>query len=144
ETQHCTIKYYLGYYNEALGLFKDNIGYFENEDDIPYLTTLHSIGLCYNRLGRFDLCSKANDLGIKEAAEREYYAAIPRFINSEGINQYFRKNYLVAIAKLTETLPAFSKSGDYMGETVTNFYLGKSYLALNQTEKAMPYFLKVD
>lgn len=138
------IKYYLGYYNEALALFKENIAYFEKEDDIPYLTSLHSMALCYNRLGYLELCSKTNQRGIKEATEREYYPAIPRFVNSEGINQYFRKNYSVAIAKLTETLPAFSKSNDYMSETVTNFYLGKSYLALNQTEKAIPYFLKVD
>src|SRR5690606_32498394 len=50
------IKYYLGYYNEALALIKENIGYFENEDDIPYLTSLHSMGLCYNRLGYLELC----------------------------------------------------------------------------------------
>mgnify|MGYP002360968308 FL=1 len=138
------IKYYLGFYDEAALLFQENIRYFKSEDDIPYLTSLHALGLCYNRLGKYELCSATNDKGIKEATELEYYDAIPRFVNSEGINQYFKKNYAVSIAKLNESLPTFIKSKDSAGETVTYFYLGKNYWALNQTEKAIQYFIKVD
>ena len=105
---------------------------------------MHALGLCYNRLGKYELCSATNDKGIKEATELEYYDAIPRFVNSEGINQYFKKNYAVSIAKLNESLPTFIKSKDSAGETVTYFYLGKNYWALNQTEKAIQYFIKVD
>lgn len=137
------IKYYLGFYDEAALLFQENIRYFKSEDDIPYLTSLHALGLCYNRLGKYELCSATNDKGIKEATELEYYDAIPRFVNSEGINQYFKKNYAVSIAKLNESLPTFIKSKDSAGETVTYFYLGKNYWALNQTEKAIQYFIKV-
>src|SRR5690606_14940363 len=43
------IKYYLGYYPEAAMLFSENLAYFENEDDLPYLTSLHALALCYNR-----------------------------------------------------------------------------------------------
>ena len=138
------IKYYLGFYDEAALLFQENIRYFKSEDDIPYLTSLHALGLCYNRLWKYELCSATNDKGIKEATELEYYVAIPRFVNSEGINQYFKKNYAVSIAKLNESLPTFIKSKDSAGETVTYFYLGKNYWALNQTEKAIQYFIKVD
>lgn len=138
------IKYYLGFYDEAALLFQENIRYFKSEDDIPYLTSLHALGLCYNRLGKYELCSATNDKGIKEATELEYYDAIPRFVNSEGINQYFKKNYAVSIAKLNESLPTFIKSKDSARETVTYFYLGKNYWALNQTEKAIQYFIKVD
>lgn len=138
------IKYYLGYYDDAAALFKETANYFKNEDDIPYLTSLHSLALCYNRLEKFDLCTTTNDFGIKEASRLEFYEAIPRFVNSEGINQFFKKNYSVSIGKLSETLPSFIKTKDFAGETVTYFYLGKSYWALNQPEKAMQYFLRVN
>lgn len=138
------IKYYLGFYDEAIALFQENIRYFKAEDeDIPYLTSLHSLALCYNRLGKLDLCSQSNSQGIDEATELEYYNAIPRFINAEGINQFFKKNYTVSIAKLQETLPAFLRSNDFTGETVTYFYLGKNYWMLKQSEKAIPFFKKV-
>lgn len=138
------IKYYLGYYDDAVSLFKESAAYFKDEDDIPYLTSIHSLALCYNRLEKFDLCTSTNDFGIKEASRLEYYEAIPRFINSEGINQFFKKNYSISIGKLNETLPSFIKNKDFAGETVTCFYLGKNYWALNQQEKAMQYFLKVN
>ena len=87
------IKYYLGYYSEAAKLFTENLTYFENED-LPYLTSLHSLALCYTRLGKFDLGTATNYRGIQEASDREYHNAIPRFINAEGINQYFKKKII--------------------------------------------------
>jgi tetratricopeptide (TPR) repeat protein len=138
------IKYYLGYYEEAAQLFKASVDFFKNQENIPYLTSLHSLALCYNRLGKFDLCTATNDLGIKESERLECYEAIPRFINSEGINQFFKKNYTVSIGKLNETAPSFIKSRDFAGEVVTYFYLGKNYWSMNQPEKAMQYFLKVN
>lgn len=138
------IKYYLGYYEEAVALFSDCISYFRQDDDIPYLTSLHSLSLCYNRIGNYDLCTSTNEFGIKEATRLEYFDALPRFINSEGINQYFKKNYAISIAKLNETLPELIKSKDISGETVTYFYIGKNYWELNQREKAVTYFHKVD
>jgi len=138
------IKYYLGFYDEAIVLFKENIKYFKEVDDIPYMTSLHSLALCYTRMGQYDLCTATNDLGIKEAARIDFFEAIPRFINSEGINQYFKKNYAISIGKLNETLPSLIKNKDFSSATVTYFYLGKNYWALNQPDKAIPYFLKVD
>ena len=137
------IKYYLGYYDEAISLLQESADYFKEEDDIPYITALHSMALCYIRLERFDQSTNINELGIKEATRLEFYNAIPRFVNSEGINQYFKRNYAVSIAKLNETLPSFVKNKDFAGETVTNFYLGKNYWAMNQPDKAMQFFLKV-
>jgi AraC-like DNA-binding protein len=138
------IKYYLGFYDEAVVLFSECVAYFKDQEDVPYLTSLHSLGLTYNRLGKFDLCTATNNFGIKEASRIELYEAIPRFVNSEGINQYFQKNYVVSIGKLQETLPSLIKSKDFANEMVTYFYLGKNHWALNQPEKAIPYFFKVD
>lgn len=146
KTKYCIalIKYYLGFYDEAVALFSECINHFKDHDDVPYLTSLHSLSMCYNRMQKFDLCSNTNKLGIQEAEKREYYEAIPRFVNTEGINQYFKKNYTISIGKLNETLPDLKKRKDIANETLTYFYLGKNYLALNQPEKAIPYLLKVD
>ena len=138
------IKYYLGFYDEAAALLSDCVAYFREADAIPYLTSLHSLSLCYNRLGQYDSCTATNDLGIEEAERLKFYDAIPRFVNSEGINQYFKKNYPISLAKLTETLPALRTNNDIAGETVTQFYLGKNYWAMNRPEKAITYLQKVD
>lgn len=138
------IKYYLGFYNDAESLFIECVNYYRNTDQLPYLASLHALGQCYNRLGKYDLCTTMNNLGINEATKFGEYDAIPRFIHSEGINQYFKRNYSVSIGKLLETLPSLIKSKDFANETVSNFYLGKNYWALNQKTKAVDYFLKVD
>ena len=138
------IKYYLGSYDVAVKLFSECINYFKDEDEIPYLTSMHALGLCYNRMGRFELCTEINNRGISEATRLEYYEAIPRFVNSEGINQYFLKNHQLSLAKLNESLISLIKSKDFSNEAVTYFYLGKNYWDLKEVEKAIPYFIKVD
>jgi tetratricopeptide (TPR) repeat protein len=138
------IKYYLGFYDEALSLFLDCVNFFKNKDDVPYLSSLHSLGLCYNHLGKYDLCTATNEQGIIEATRMQLFDAIPRFVHSEGINQYFKNNYDVSLAKLQESLPNLIKNKDFANETVTYFYLGKNYWAQNKPLKAIPYFLKVD
>lgn len=138
------IKYYLGYYDEAIALFLGCVDYFRKENSMAYLSSMHSLGLCYNRIGSLDLSRAINEEGIKEADRLQVFHAIPRFINSEGINQYFAKNYIVSIAKLRESLPTLEKNYDFSNIAVTNFYLGKNYLALKQPHLALPYFEEVD
>ena len=138
------IKYYLGYYDEAIALFLECVDYFRKENSVAYLSSMHSLGLCYNRIGSFDLSKAINEQGIKEADRLQVFHAIPRFINSEGINQYFSKNYVVSIAKLLESLPTIEKKYDFSNIAVTNFYLGKNYWALKQPHLALPYFEAVD
>ncbi|MGV8995302.1 MAG: AraC family transcriptional regulator [Flavobacterium sp.] len=138
------IKYYLGYYEEAIALLLDCVQYFKSNYPLPYLSSLHSLGLCYDRIGRLDLSAETNQMGIKEADRLNLYQAIPRFVHSEGINQYYKENYNISLAKLSESLPELSKHDDFSSIAVTNFYLGKNYWALKQHEKAVGYFVKVD
>src|SRR5690606_12644304 len=43
------IKYYLGFYGEAIALFEGCLKYFKNTNTRAYLNTIHSLALCYNR-----------------------------------------------------------------------------------------------
>lgn len=137
-------KYYLGFYDEAISLFRECINYFKEENDRAYLNSIHGLGVCYNKIGKYDLSSTTNQLGINEGRKLENLEMEAYFIQSEGINQYFKNNYSKAIKDLTATLPDMRSNKDFANETVGHFYLGKCYWSINEKEKGIAYFKKVD
>lgn len=137
------IKYYLGFYNEAISLFRECITYFENEDARGYLNSIHSLGLCYNKIGNYDLCSETNKKGLIEGKRLGNMDMNSYFIHSEGINQYAKKNYKEAIKQINTSLPVIKENKDFANEAVGYFYIGKSYWQLNENETALPFFEKV-
>ncbi|WP_333667628.1 AraC family transcriptional regulator, partial [Flavobacterium sp.] len=137
-------KYYLGFYDEAISLFKECIEYFKEENDRAYLNSIHGLGVCYNKIGKYDLSSVTNQLGIKEGRKLENLEMEPYFIHSEGINQYFRNNYQKAISDLNTALPSIKNNKDFANETVAYFYLGKCFWSIREQEKGIEYFKKVD
>ena len=138
------IKYYLGFYDEATALFKECVNYFKKINDRAYLNSLHSLGLCYNRTGKYNLCSQMNQMGLDAGLHTKNLEMQPYFIHSEGVNQYFIHNYTDAIKKLTKALPAVKENKDFTNETTAYFYIGKSYWAQKLQEKALPYLKKID
>ena len=138
------IKYYLGFYDEATALFQECVKYFKEENDRAYLNSLHSLGLCYNRIGKYELCSQMNQLGLSAGLRFKNVEMQSYFIHSEGVNQYFKHNYGNAIKKLTTVLPAVRHNKDFTNETTAYFYIGKSYWSQKLQEKAIPYFKKID
>ncbi|MFV8347582.1 AraC family transcriptional regulator [Flavobacterium sp. ZB4P13] len=138
------IKYYLRFYDEALSLFRECITYFKDENARAYLNSLHLIGLCYNKIGNYGLCSETNEKGLAEGKRLATNEMESYFIHSEGINQYFKNNYATAIKKITYSLPAIRENEDFANESVGYFYIGKSYWALKKPKMALLYFRKVD
>jgi AraC-like DNA-binding protein len=138
------IKYYLGFYDEATALFKECVTYFKDENDRAYLNSLHSLGLCYNSIGKYELSSQTNQMGLNAGLRSKNLDMQSYFILSEGVNQYFKHNYRDAIKKLTMVLPAVKHNKDFANETVAYFYIGKSYWSQKLREKALPYFKKID
>lgn len=138
------IKNHLGFYDEATALFQECIKYFKGKNDRAYLNSLHSLGLCYNRIGKYKLCSQINQTGLNEGLRFKNLEMQPYFIHSEGVNQYFKHNYSDAIKKLKVALPAVIHNKDFANETTAYFYIGKSYWAQELQEKALPYLKKID
>lgn len=138
------IKYFLGYYDEAISLFKECITYFKENNDRGYLNSLHSLGLCYNRIGNYALCSQTNEKGLLEGKRLGNDEIKEYFIHSEGVNQYFLRKYTSAINKINYSLPVIQKKKDFGNEAVGYFYIGKSYWDLKNFQKAVLYFKKVD
>lgn len=138
------IKYYLGFYDEAIVLFEHCLKYFENVNTRAYLNTIHSLALCYNRVGDFGFSSEMNALGLAEGEKFTNDSMKPYFIHLEGINHYFKNNYATSIEKISHSLPFIDDNKDFANFSVGNFYIGKSYWALKKPELAITYFEKVD
>ena len=138
------VKYYLGFYDEAISLYNECIDYFKENNSRAYLNSLHLLGLCYNRVGNYGLCSEINEKGIREGLRLDNNEVKDYFIHSEGINQYFKNNYAEAIKKINYAIPSIKKNKDFGNESVGYFYIGKSYWNLHKPEMALPYFFKVD
>ena len=137
------IKYYLGFYDEAISLFRECVAFFEKEDPRGYLNSLHSLGLCYNRIGNYGLCSETNKKGLLEGKRLGLTTMDSYFIHSEGINQYALKNYRDAIKQINYSLAVIKENKDFANQAVGYFYIGKSYWQLNEHETAFSYFKKV-
>jgi tetratricopeptide (TPR) repeat protein len=138
------IKYHLGFYDEAIPLFRECIDYFKENNDSGYLNSLHSLALCYNRIGNYDLCTETNETGLLEGKRLDNDELQAYLILSEGVNQYFQGNYELAIKKINNSLPDIQKNKDSENETVGYFYLGKSYSALKNLQKTISCFKKVE
>lgn len=137
-------KFYIGFYDEAVSLLQECIDYYKDKQARPYLNSLHSLGLCYNKLGNYGRCSEINELGISESKRLKTEEMIPYFIHSEGINEYFKKNYATAIKNIESSIEAIKENNDPANEEIGYFYIGKSYWSLHQKEKALTYFQLVD
>ncbi len=138
------IKLYLGYYNEAIALFNECRGYFHKDQPLPYLKSLHALGVCYTGIGKYQKSSEVNTLALQECARLQMPELVPNIEHSEGINQYFFKQYRPAIKRLEFAVPLIIKQGDFSNEAVGYFYIGKSYHALGDIGRAVSYFYKVD
>lgn len=141
-------KYTLGDYDEALPIIRECVAYFGQYNDDNhrkgYLNSLHSLGLCLNRMGNYRECSEVNRKGSKKAVEFAINEMEYSFRSSEGINQYDLGNYKQALQLLEYSLPFFMSSGNTKQQTVISFFMGKSYMRLNKSEQATACFEKVD
>jgi len=138
------IKYYLGFYEEAISLFRECVTFFADENDLAYLNSLHGLGLCYTRIGEYRLATETNRIGIEDCRLFDIPGMELYFKQSEGINQYFLRNYAASSKLLTDTLPDIIQAKDYANEALSCFYIGKSNWSLKQYDKAVSYFKKMD
>ncbi len=144
-----SLKSRLGNYKEALGIYKECLHQIQTMDHRPqdtdnYLIILHALSDSYRRNKKIDSSTIFNRIGIKKTLSSEHTDYYGNFILSEGINHFERRHYLKSIDSITKSLPMFKNIDDSPNIAFANFYLGKNYLQLNQKEKALVHFKKVD
>lgn len=137
------VKYYLGFYQDAITLLKDCMVFFENENPRAYLNSLHLLGLAYNKNKQYALCSNTNQKGLAESGRLEETAMVQYFMHSEGVNLYFKNEIGKAIKHLEGSLPSLLSREDFANQSVAYFYLGKCYLELGKEHQGITYLKKV-
>lgn len=137
-------KFYVGFYEESVSLLRECVHFYKNEDSRAYLNSIHLLGLCYNKLGNYGLCSEMNALGIAESKRLNSQEMLPYFTHSEGINDFFKKNYSESIKNIESSLEAIKENSDFANVAIGNFYIGKSYWSQNRKEKAVEHFQIID
>ncbi|MEA1851052.1 MULTISPECIES: helix-turn-helix domain-containing protein [unclassified Chryseobacterium] len=151
------VKSYLGYYDEAADLFSKCLLYYREKSkaDIHpnliynnkkgYLNSLHQLIICYRHLGRYKDMDVAIKKGLSEAGNnRDYAQEKGYFLLSKGISEYREKQYETALTDLNLSLPSIRHSRDFARLSVNYFFIGKSYLGMNDTQKSVFYFRKID
>ncbi|WP_426482151.1 tetratricopeptide repeat protein [Chryseobacterium sp. R2ACT005] len=151
------VKSYLGYYDEAQSLFDKCIAYFEPlsrgnshpniifNNQKGYFNSLHQLAVCYRNMNEFG----KSDSIVTHAltllpASKEFQLEKAYFLKCKGVSEFRKGNYDWAVKNLSEALPELKKIDDFSWASVCFFYLGKSFLKANDTQKAITYFNKVD
>lgn len=150
------VKSYLGYYNEGIEHFKDCISYFEPKSkeklqpgsiynaEKGYLNSLHQIAVCYRNIKNYKKADSIIYVGLSFFKIDEFPSEKAYLTKCKGISEYHYKNYNSAITLLQKSLPIFNKDDDFYWSSVSDFYIGKSYLELGKEDFAIKQFEKVD
>lgn len=138
------IKFYLGYYQEAIALFRDCAAYFKAEYHLPYLKSLHGLTVSYLLTDNLALAAQTNTLAHDESARLGIRDMLPYIESATGMLHYKQRDYQKAINSLRYALPLIKEDGDYQNEAITHFFLGKAYWDSGQQEKAVAHFKAVD
>ncbi|WP_312766056.1 helix-turn-helix domain-containing protein [Epilithonimonas sp.] len=150
------VKNYLGYHEEALELFKNCVSYFEAESNDKtshesqrfnnkkgYLNSLHQMVICYRNLKDTKKTDSLIDIGLlKTFNDKDFLLERSYFLKSKGLSEYSNNKYTSAIDYMNESLGLIKD--DFAWMSVDYFYIGKSYLALKDEDKAISYFKKTD
>lgn len=151
------VKSYLGYYNEALEIFKECVAFFEPHTTANihpnliknnlkgYLNSLHQMIICYQQLGNYKEAEKLIDLGFKKVPKESFFDLEKSyFFKSRGITEFNQKSYQNSINDLDASLPELIKINDFNWASVAYFYRGLSYSKLGNESKALSDYTKVD
>lgn len=151
------VKSYLGYYADALKLFKECSSHFEPlthakihpnlifNNRKGYFNSLHQQIICYSKLGEYsksDSLIQAGFYSLPQSAEFNLERAY--LFKCLGISKFRKKEFGKAIENISLALPELKKIDDFTWVSVSYFYLGKSYERMNKEKLAIHYFTKVD
>ncbi|WP_166922016.1 helix-turn-helix domain-containing protein [Flavobacterium poyangense] len=140
----------LGEVNEALVLYKECYNYYKKKDIsepqnyYAYQNVVFALADAYKALNQTDSTTYYNKIGYKESKLPKYSEYNALFILNEGANMTIKKNYSAALDSINKALPKliFHKNTDNV--LAAYYYLGQTHDGLNNKEKAVKNFIKVD
>ena len=139
------LKNRIGEYEEAVEYAKDRWDYIKNKKhNTVYLSSLYLLSVTHSYANYLEDATVYNQQGMllsKKIKNESYYA---KFILLEGVNQYFKKNYIVAIDSLKKAVPQLKKAELTKNVAASYMYIGKCYIALNKEKEGIRYLKKMD
>jgi AraC-like DNA-binding protein len=151
------VKSYIGYYQEALVLFKQTKEFFKKESEKKthvnlqygnkrgYYNSLHQMSICYRNLGQQKKADSVTEIGLSlTALNEDFRQEYGYFLKERGISEFYKHQYLKSISTLKSSRACIANVNDFAWMAVCYSYIGKSYMALGDMKQAFPYFQKVD
>lgn len=136
---------------DAILIYKKCAEFYNTKDDyinkFSYLYSLHAIAETYIDIKKNDSTTYYNKIGYHKSqqyTDKDLHSMKTYFTLCEGINQYAKKKYTIAIDSINTALPNILEFGDKSNTIDCYFYLGKSYNDLGNKEKGIVYFKKTD
>jgi AraC-like DNA-binding protein len=129
-------------YKEALPLFLEFYKYSLKLNGKPDIAAVFAIAVSYNRLGNLKLAKYYTEYGKRLSLTSNDKLYYDRFLACTGANYFKEKKYNKGILLLKKILHIYNHDPFYY--SLNSFYIGKSYLAINNKKMAVVYFKKVD
>lgn len=136
--------------NDALPLFLEYYNYqkgslvSKDRDIKNYIGSIFSVSNAYSKTKNYSQCKIYNKIGIKECKKYKDYSHYAYFIMSEGIADYYLKNYKSALNNLLSAEDKLLKNEDHPNLAIIYYFLGKINNETKNYKKAIPYFIKSD
>jgi len=142
------VKLYLGYHQDALDGFSEASKFYSSIKDpnhqLMYLRSLFRKGETYQAMKDYNKAKEVNLLGLQESIKYNEKIQEQYFNLAIGIDDYYAKNYALAIQNIDKSLPMMKDNGYFEMEEKGHFYIAKSWLGLRQENKALLHFQEVD
>ena len=144
-----SIKAYLNESEDALSLFNQCKEYFSSQNDHKsqrlYLLTLSGINVVYYRIDDYKNLFKNNRLLFTESQRLKDDFFYNYSLIVLGYEKYIEGNYTDCINTVEEGLKyILENTDDFIWTGISYFHIGRSYWKLNESEKSLGYFHKVD
>ncbi|MCT4074110.1 helix-turn-helix transcriptional regulator [Elizabethkingia anophelis] len=151
------VKSFLGHYQEAAAHFVRSADYFKNipiEHKHPneifnntkgYLNSIHQLTICYWNQKQYPRADSLINIGLYATSnQKDYVLERSYFLKCRGISEFYIHKYSSSLLTLEEALPRILQVDDYSSAAVNYFYLGKIFWELQDRDKAVERFSKVD
>ncbi|WP_336688092.1 AraC family transcriptional regulator [Chryseobacterium bernardetii] len=151
------VKGHLGYYDEAMNHFLECTSFYrskldeshhENEKfnyEKAYLNCLHQLTVLNRYLNNFDKSDSLSMLGYRLTVDNSDFALEKSyFLKCIGISRFHHKDYVGARDHLQKSLPNILKRNDFAWASVVYYYLGKTYEAQDNVNRAVGCYNKID
>ncbi|QBO59559.1 helix-turn-helix domain-containing protein [Chryseobacterium salivictor] len=135
---------------EALPLFIEYYQYEKNKinnnngNTKNYIGSIFSLSNSYSKNENYNKSKFYSSIGLKECQKYNDYTYYNYFTLSDGISNFYLKNYKEAIKSFLSVEKEFLKNKDYDNLAISYYFLGKTYDQTQREKEAINYFLKTD